>query len=487
MEEAEVRYGRTLDDAVSKVLNGQTTRRQFIGRAIALGMTTAGILSVLEACSTGSTTSSGGGYSLKKYAGAKISVLTDVGETDEKGLQDKISYIKDTYGITMTVDTLALGPLIAKTTEVLNADSSPYDIINVVAIQVPVWVAAGKFVRLNEFISDSNRTPAGYDFADFPTPSVLNLNWDKTNQTYSASGEINLIPGIHSGSVLAFYRKDLLDKAGLQIPKTWDDWMAAAKAMHNPSAGVYGCSVIGANDFSLTSVDWWHRFENIGGKLFTGSIKDKSYKPNVNSAEGIKALQMLIDALKYASPHVTTFGFPESVDNMAAGKTGQFVMWSTIAGGIYDPNNSKVADKIVASTVPTNLSGQKPISFLGGWGLGIPKNSKNIDAAWHLMTYITSREFEKYQVLTYQNDPNRKSIFQDPDVDKLIPSEPLGLQATEGGKVFEGAYTPDYVAMLTVSNAEFNNALLGNQTAAQACAKVQTAWEGIGKKTGWLT
>jgi multiple sugar transport system substrate-binding protein len=254
--------------------------------------------------------------------------------------------------------------------------------------------------------------------------------------------------------------------------------------MHNPP-NVYGCSMIGANDFSLTSVDWWHRFENIGGKLFTGSLKDKNYKPNVDSPQGVKALQMMIDALPYASPNVTTFGFSESVDNMSAGKTAQFVLWSTIAGGIYDKNSSKVADKIVASTVPNSL-GQKPISFLGGWGLGIPKNAKNKDAAWQVMTYITSREFEKYQVLTYKNDPNRKSIFLDPEVVKAIPSAPVGLDATLGGKIFEGAYTPDYVAMLTVSNAEFNLALLRKQTAAQACAKVQKAWEDLGRKSGYL-
>ncbi len=139
----------------------------------------------------------------------------------------------------------------------------------------------------------------------------------------------------------------------------------------------------------------------------------------------------------------------------------------------------------MASTVPTNLN-QPPISFLGGWGMGIPANSKNKDAAWHLMTYITSREFEKYQVLTYKNDPNRSSIFLDPDVDKAIPSEKVGLEATLGGKIFEGAYTPDYVAMLTVSNAEFNLAMLRKQTASEACAKVQKAWEDIGHKTGWL-
>ena len=475
------RQSITLDQAVSAVMASRMSRRAFVRRAAALGMSATAIGAVLAACGNSSASVSGN----KKYAGQKVRILIDAGETDEKGLQDKIQEVKSRFGITMEVTTLALGPLIAKTTEVLNAAESPYDIITVVAIQVPVWVAGGKFMRLNEWISDRSRTPADYDFADFPKPSVANLNWDTEAQTYSADKDISLIPGIHSGSVLAFYRKDLLDKAGLQIPKTWDEWLAAAKAMHNPP-NVYGCSMIGANDFSLTSVDWWHRFENIGGKLFTGSLKDKNYKPNVDSPEGVKALQMMIDALPYASPNVTTFGFSESVDNMSAGKTAQFVLWSTIAGGIYDKNTSKVADKIVASTVPTN-TGQKPISFLGGWGLGIPKNAKNKDAAWQVMTYITSREFEKYQVLTYKNDPNRKSIFLDPDVVKAIPSAPVGLEATLGGKIFEGAYTPDYVAMLTVSNAEFNLALLRKQTAAQACAKVQKAWEDLGRRSGYLT
>jgi multiple sugar transport system substrate-binding protein len=482
LEGEDSRNSMTLDQAVRDVMAARMSRRSFVGRATALGMSATAIGAVLAACSSGSPSANATGA--KKYAGAKVRILIDAGETDEKGLQDKISEVKNRFGITMEVTTLALGPLIAKTTEVLNAAESPYDIITVVAIQVPVWVAQGKFMRLNDWINDRSRTPADYDFADFPKPSVMNLNWDSEAQTYSADKDIALIPGIHSGSVLAFYRKDLLDKAGLAIPKTWDEWLAAAKAMHNPP-NVYGCSMIGANDFSLTSVDWWHRFENIGGKLFTGSLKGKDYKPNVDSPEGVKALQMMIDALPYASPNVTTFGFSESVDNMSAGKTAQFVLWSTIAGGIYDKNSSKVADKIIASTVPNSV-GQKPISFLGGWGLGIPKNSKNKDAAWQVMTYITSREFEKYQVLTYKNDPNRKSIFLDPEVVKAIPSAPVGLDATLGGKIFEGAYTPDYVAMLTVSNAEFNLALLRKQTAAQACAKVQKAWEDLGRKSGYL-
>ena len=48
-------------------------------------------------------------------------------------------------------------------------------------------------------------------------------------------------------------------------------------------------------------------------------------------------------------------------------------------------------------------------SIRGGWGLGIPKNlpQEDKDCAWHILTQITSEDFEKYQVLNYQTDPNR--------------------------------------------------------------------------------
>ena len=48
-----------------------------------------------------------------------------------------------------------------------------------------------------------------------------------------------------------WYRKDLLDAAGLEVPKTWDEFAAAAKALTKD--GVYGCSFpCGASDMMAT-------------------------------------------------------------------------------------------------------------------------------------------------------------------------------------------------------------------------------------------
>ena len=158
------------------------------------------------------------------------------------------------------------------------------------------------------------------------------------------------IPGLHSGSVIYFYRKDLFDAAGLQPAKTWDEFKAAAQKLHTDD--VAGCSFIGANDFSLAAVDWYTRFITTGGVLMTGSPKEKNFKPQVNSPEGIGALQMLIDLLPYAPKNVTKYGFAENVDGFSTGKIAQMIFWSTIAGPVLNSENSMVAETTGDDTGP---------------------------------------------------------------------------------------------------------------------------------------
>ena len=67
-----------------------------------------------------------------------------------------------------------------------------------------------------------------------------------------------------------------------------------------------------------------------------------------------------------------------------------------------------------------------------------------------------------------------------------VVTSPDNADAVLNGHIFEAAYTPDYVELLGVSNTEFNIALIGQQTAEEACEKVQSSWEEIGHRSGWL-
>ena len=73
--------------------------------------------------------------------------------------------------------------------------------------------------------------------------------FDMKTGTVGQGSDIYGIPGLHSGSVIYFYRKDLFDAAGLKPATTWDEFKAAAMKLNSDE--VAGCSFIGANDFSL--------------------------------------------------------------------------------------------------------------------------------------------------------------------------------------------------------------------------------------------
>jgi len=283
-----------------------------------------------------------------------------------------------------------------------------------------------------------------------------------------------------------FYRKDLFDAAGLQPAKTWDDFKAAAVKLNKPGE-VAGCSFIGANDFSLATVSWYTTFLTTGGVLMTGSPATKDFKPNLNSPEAVSALQFLIDLLPYAPKNVTTYGFPENVDGFSTGKIAQMVFWSTIAGPVFNPDTSKVADKTGVTPVPA-AAGKTSQAILGGWGVGIPKNADPAKkaAAWRAITWMTSKALNNYEAEKYQIDASRNSTYNDPALVAKLPYLPISGAANAGAHTIETSVLDDFFGMNASMNVEFNKALVGGQDAKTACANVQTQWEASLKKAGVL-
>ena len=145
-------------------------------------------------------------------------------------------------------------------------------------------VGGGYFEQLNNYIDDPNETPPDWDFKDFIPGALRNVGiYDLKNHTLGQGNDVYGIPGLHSGSVIYFYRKDLFDAAGLKPAKTWDDFKSTAQKLNK--GGVAGCSFIGANDFSLAAVDWYTRFITTGGVLMSGDPNGKDFRPHVDSPE----------------------------------------------------------------------------------------------------------------------------------------------------------------------------------------------------------
>jgi multiple sugar transport system substrate-binding protein len=458
-------------DAIEGLVTGSMSRQDFVKRATALGVSASTIGAILAGAGKASAADS------MRFAGTTVNILI-AAEGDDKGVHDKVAEIKKRFGIDLKYTALPVGPLIEKANQNLKAPTSSFDAIMVLGFSVAQMVGGGFFTPLNSYLS---KAPKGFDFPrDFPAGELEYVGYFDPKKGTFGGKTLYLIPGLHGGSVVLFYRKDLLAKAGLQPPKTWAAYLAAAKKLN--TGGVSGNSIIAkSGDVSMFLCDWFTRFANMNGKLMSGSPQAKNYTPRLTSPQAVAALQHMVECVKYAPAGVQSYDFTISTDAFSAGKTAMMLIWSTIAGPVYNPKSSKVAKKVGVAVPP---GGGKAVR--GGWGMGIPKNAKNKDAAWTVITYLTSKEWEQYQTLKYQTDPTRNSTFFSPKLSKALPYLPTAGRVFQKAQIVQIANIPETFEMIAAAAEEFSAALSGSSSAADACKKANDRWTQILKRGGHL-
>lgn len=473
------------------------SRRIFLRRAVVAGASMTTLGGVLAACvgaedpvaadaTAGTATEADAAFDAMRYAGSTVRVVLVDGERDELGLRDKTDQIMEDMGIEVELSTMALGALEESLAQNLRAPESQFDIVHVLGFSVSSHVGAGLLEPLTPYLTDPARTPQDFDLQDFPEGQLEYIGYYDVESGQFGGDDLYLIPGIHSGTVILYYRADLLEEAGIQVPTTWEEYLSAAEALHSEDTA--GNAMIGANDVSLFLVDWYSRFAGMGGELMSGSPDGGDFMPNLTSEPAVRALQHMIDCAEFAPDAVASYGFTEALDAFATGNVALMLSWATIGGALFDEAESRVADTVAVDLVPAD-EGLTPSTVRGGWGLGIPENlpQEQKDAAWHLMTYLASREFELYQVSNYKTDPNRLSVFNDDELVEQLPYLPISGQAAENASILRTASVPENFELIGEAAREFNLAMVGDQDAETACQNAQDAWIQILQRAGHLT
>ena len=72
-------------------------------------------------------------------------------------------------------------------------------------------------IPLNDYVA--KKAPAGWDFADFPKGELNYVGYFDPAGGRFGGKTLYLIPGLHGGSVIMFYRKDLFKAAGVGMPE----------------------------------------------------------------------------------------------------------------------------------------------------------------------------------------------------------------------------------------------------------------------------
>ena len=280
-----------------------------------------------------------------------------------------------------------------------------FDIITIGSYETPIW---GKQGWLNAIDS----MPADYDMADL-FPSV--------KDGLSSGGKLFALP-FYAESSFTYYRKDLFDAAGLKMPEQpkYTDIDAFAKKLTDKSKQQYGICLRG-------KPGWGENMAFLGTLANTSGARwfDENWKPQLESKEWHDAVTFYVHLLNdYGPPGASSNGFNE---NQALFSTGKCAMWidaTSGAGFIFDKTTSQVADKTAFASAPQGVS-PTGYHWFWSWALGIPKSSKQVDAAKSFLAWSTGKDYIKLvgaQVnWTVLPPGTRQSTYALPEYQKAAP------------------------------------------------------------------
>ena len=331
---------------------------------------------------------------------------------------------------------------------------------------------------------------------DLPADYALDDVFPSVREGLSAKGQLYALP-FYAEASITYYRKDLFEQAGLEMPEqpTWEQMAEFAGKLHQPDKGQYGICLRGKAGWGENMALITTIANAYGARWF-----DEQWKPEFTGSEWKNALNFYVDTMKkYGPPGASSNGFNE---NLALFNSGKCAMWvdASVAGSfVTDKSQSKVADSVGFTFAPTQVT-DKGASWLYSWALAIPTSSKAKDAAKTFSAWATSKAYgelvaEKDGVAnvppgtrasTYSDAYMKAAPFAKVTLDSLKKADPANPSAKPVPYVGIQLVTiPEFQAVGTAVGKLFAAALTGQMQPEQALQAAQQSTEREMKRAGY--
>jgi sorbitol/mannitol transport system substrate-binding protein len=358
-----------------------------------------------------------------------------------------------------------------------------FDILTIGNYEAPIWGKRGWLVRLDDDL------PAAYELSDVLKPIRDGLSFE---------GRLYALP-FYGESSFTFYRKDLFDKAGLKMPEqpTYSDIARFAKALHDPQKGVYGICLRGKPGWGENVAFISTLVHAFGGRWF-----DERWNPQFSSPEWKEAISYYVDLVRnYGPPGASSNGHNECRALMATGKCAMWIDATVAAGYMYNPNESKIANKIAFARAPV---GKAPAGaqWLWSWALAVPMSSKHPREAKQFIQWATSKDYVRLvagsEGWAAVPPGTRKSTYEQAEYLKAAPFAGLTLKSIQAADTMHPSVKPvPYSGIQFVAIPEFQSigtqvgqalaaAITGNMTTDQALQSAQSSVERAMRRAGYL-
>jgi multiple sugar transport system substrate-binding protein len=327
---------------------------------------------------------------------------------------------------------------------------------------------------------------------------------------------------------MVYYRKDVLDKAGLQPPKTWPEYLDVASKIHNQDMNGDGTPDYGSCIFKKRNAQSYFAIQTMvasfvqtNGTAQGFHFDNATMKPIVNNDAWKRAFELYKETGKYGPPEELNMDIGDTRGLFKAGRCGLIIEWGdpgpmsieADAGAIKDKlyaiaavGTTEVLDRATGKLVPVTKENAPhsidginyaPFAAFGGWAGAINAKSdpKIKAAAYDFLSYMNQAAQSNVDVTIGWTGYNAYRVSQLTNVEPWVKAG-FSKEAAENylGAINAALGNPNMASDFKIPGAngyssvvldrELARYLAGEITVDEALKNIEAGWEEITEDFG---
>jgi N,N'-diacetylchitobiose transport system substrate-binding protein len=287
----------------------------------------------------------------------------------------KKTFEDDNPGSTLTIEQQEWDGLVEKLTTALSSESETPDVVEIGNTQAPTFTSAGAFSPLTDELDDLGGDDLLPGFVEGAT----------------VDGETYAVP-YYAGSKYIFYRKDLFEKSGIEVPTTLDEFVEAAATLKkdNPKPANFSGFWFPGQDWRNGAAFVW----SAGGDL---AVDDGGeWTGSLSSPESVAGLEMAQQLFTESSGAPKDGNEADPWTPFCAGEVGMMSTPGWVKGLLEDPETGCPdghAKQVGVFALPGPDGEPAPV-LLGGSDIAIAAKSANQDLAQEAVELMLSEDYQ---------------------------------------------------------------------------------------------
>ncbi|MGG7644194.1 extracellular solute-binding protein [Rhodovulum sp. YNF3179] len=398
-----------------------------------------------------------------------------------KTLSQFSSNLDELCGTNIEIVNLPLDELHGEIMANARRPASKYDLM---AVDLP-WIGQLATEGVVEPLDEIMRAER-YNPSDFHNAAFRGSSWN--GQQYG-------LP-IQPTAELLFCRSDLFAEAGLDIPRTTEDVLFAARVLHRSGFDIsgivmnYGRGTPVAHTFIQTLADFGQPvldLNRLGTEFDVSTIEKENFRPRLLTEAARNAAEFLMELTEFAHKESLVCNWDRRIGIFSNGQAAMTYGWHIRAAAFELNEKSAAHGKVVFAPHPHG-PGARTVSPIGGFSLAMPAglDPDRKKASWKVMEYLTRPEMLKWYVLNGNLTSPRFSTSADPEVQASSPliGEIDVMERRGELQTWPRPPVPEFSDLLSILGDEIHMMLQGAQSIDDALASSQNRIDALMRERG---